>query len=560
MRSASSVCVEVGAGHVACGVFSPGTSGGLVLEDFAVERHGADPREEGEWFGRTAEALAVVANRVGRSDPVALVIPGHLALTQFIRTPSVAPAQRAKIIPFEAAQAIPYPLGEVGWHHRVLADDGQELELRFTAVKLAVMERLCAAAGAAGLVVQQAVTSGDALQAAFRRNYAGVSEPVLVADLGAHSTALLLVERERCQMRTLALAGNALTQALADEFGLEVAAAESIKVRALGVAPAGRPAARPAAQRLTDRHLAQLQGEIRRFTASCQRQAGAPAPTALYVTGGGSLLAGLPEALAEQLAVRVERFDPLRRVEVSAGAATSGAADSAPLLANLVGLAGWPERDQAEGVALLPPARRQQLVFRRRQPWWIAAAVLLVLALIPPAWQGRRLARETEAKAVALEARLRPWRATVLRNADNLAKLQQVQAQIAALQGVAEAKSRWVGLLADLQDQLGEVEDVWLDRLQLVRLPPPGPGLRAGSPPEAPGLELVLSGRLLDADNPGSKVSAESEERVRQLLAGFTRSPFIAAVKDERFDNSQPGLLRFDCTLVIKSAAAVASR
>ena len=41
--------------------------------------------------------------------------------------------------------------------------------------------------------------------------------------------------------------------------------------------------------------------------------------------------------------------------------------------------------------------------------------------------------------------------------------------------GVAEAKSRWVGLLADLQDQLGEVEDVWLDRLQLVRLPPPGP-------------------------------------------------------------------------------------
>ncbi len=272
------------------------------------------------------------------------------------------------------------------------------------------------------------------------------------------------------------------------------------------------------------------------------------------------MLAGLPEALAEQLAVRVERFDPLRRVEVSAGAATSGAADSAPLLANLVGLAGWPERDQAEGVALLPPARRQQLVFRRRQPWWIAAAVLLVLALIPPAWQGRRLARETEAKAVALEARLRPWRATVLRNADNLAKLQQVQAQIAALQGVAEAKSRWVGLLADLQDQLGEVEDVWLDRLQLVRLPPPGPGLRAGSVPEAPGLELVLSGRLLDADNPGSKVSAESEERVRQLLAGFTRSPFIAAVKDERFDNSQPGLLRFDCTLVIKSAAAVASR
>jgi type IV pilus assembly protein PilM len=64
-------------------------------------------------------------------------------------------------------------------------------------------------------------------------------------------------------------------------------------------------------------------------------------------------------------------------------------------------------------------------------------------------------------------------------------------------------------------------------------------------------VRLALSGRLLDVTNPQSKVSPESTLRVKQLLASFTGSQFIAAVENERFDNSQNGLLRFDFTLVI---------
>jgi hypothetical protein len=60
-----------------------------------------------------------------------------------------------------------------------------------------------------------------------------------------------------------------------------------------------------------------------------------------------------------------------------------------------------------------------------------------------------------------------------------------------------------------------------------------------------------LSGRLLDISNPQSKVSSQSTQRVKQLLASFTGSQFITAVENERFDNSQNGLLRFDFTLVI---------
>jgi len=155
-----------------------------------------------------------------------------------------------------------------------------------------------------------------------------------------------------------------------------------------------------------------------------------------------------------------------------------------------------------------------------------------------------------------------PLRSLQTRNSDNLAKIEDARKQIAALQGAVETKSNWIDFFSDLQTRLVKIEDVWLDRLQVVR---PAPGdTAAGEPAAAPPaggsaparpagapLKLTLSGRLLDVANPQSKVSPEARERVKQLLASFAGSQFIASVENEKFDNSQNGLLRFDFTLVI---------
>jgi type IV pilus assembly protein PilM len=64
-------------------------------------------------------------------------------------------------------------------------------------------------------------------------------------------------------------------------------------------------------------------------------------------------------------------------------------------------------------------------------------------------------------------------------------------------------------------------------------------------------LRLNVTGRLLDQKNPLSKVSRDSYNRVTDLLASFSDSQYIVAVEDERFDNTQEGILRFDFTLVV---------
>ena len=578
MRSPRVLAVDIGAGHVACGVFTTGAAGRLVLQQLAIEPHSSDPSHEARWALEIAQSLGALASRQKLSGAGTIAVPGHLALTKFIKTPSMAKEKRSNIVAFEAAENIPYPLAEVVWDHLIVSDDGFDLEVMLTAVKFDAMQALCAAADSAGFPVERAMPSGLALCHAFRYNYPEIKDSVIVVNVGARSTNLLFLENDRFYLRTLALAGNSVSQALADDLRIDFAQAETLKVQVLSGhsdLPANSPS-RAAVQRAATAFASRLQLEITRSAINHRRQAGGGAPVAIYLTGGGSLIAEMPATLGEKLKLRVERYQPLRNVDLSADARASGAEGSAQVLADLVGLATRLVVPNEPEASLLPPALTEAIAFRKRQPLFLAAAVLGVVALLPPIIYFHRLATVTQARIAQVDAQLMPLRALQTRNEDNLRQIDEAKKQIVALRGAYETKANWINFFTDLQARLIEVENVWLDKLQVVRPPPPEPGAVAEAPappaepanpanaanpanpaeprPEAPltpTLRLTLSGRLLDIDNPQSKVSPESLERVKQLLQKFKQSQFVSSVENERFDNNQNGLLRFDFTLVI---------
>ena len=582
MRSPRVLAVDIGAGHVACGAFAVGASGRLVLQQFALEPHSSDPSHEARWAVEITQSLGAVGARRKLSGPAAIAVPGHLALTKFIKTPSVAKEKRSKIIGFEAAENIPYPLEEVVWDHVVVADDGFDLEVMLTASKFDAMQSLCSAADAAGFPVERAAPAGLALYHAFRYNYPQVQESVIVVNVGARTTSLLFLEGERFYLRTLTVAGNSVTQAISDELRIDFASAETLKIQVLSGKsdlPAASPS-RAAVQRAAAGFITKLQLEITRSAVNHRRQSGGAAAVAVYLTGGGSLIEELPGSLAERLHLRVERYQALKNVDHSADARAAGAESAAPVLADMVGLATHLVNRVESHASLLPPALTAALAFRKRQPVFMAAAALVVVALIPPIVYLHSVASGTLARISQVDGQLMPLRSVENRNGENLQQIEAASKQIAALKGAYETKANWINFLADLQERLVKIEDVWLDKLQVVRPPAPEPGAagetagtadgRQGtgdggqatadpnsspdsSPvsPARPPILLTLSGRLLDVANPQSKVSPEALQRVKQLLASFTGSQFITAVENERFDNNQPGLLKFDFTLVI---------
>ncbi len=535
--------LDCGARHVACGIFGLSPGGRLVLRRLAFEPHGGGPAANGNWNEATGRALAALARREKFGGPCRLTLPGHQTLVKFVRTPLLKSAGRASTIEFEARQNIPCPLEQVVWDHLLVADDGADLELMLAAVKSEMASAFHEVADSAGFRADQMIPSSLALLQAFRYNHPAEQGGALVAEIGARSTHLVFIEGERFFIRTCSLGGDAVTRAIAEELQVEFEAAESLKTRAFA-----RPrdivieaAAHTAVWRAVAQFTERLHLEIVRSSISCRRHAGASRPVVLHLTGGGSLVPELTVTLADKLALRVVRFDPLREVVVQASAREL-ASEAAPRLGGLVGLATRLVGENGRSLNLLPPVVAKVRAARRRQPVLLAAATLAVAAPLPVIWYYHRAASAANRTSSAIERRLVPIRARAARNARNLARIAETKRRIETFRGLVEARSNWVVFLDDLQTRLSRAEDVWLERLQIAH--PPSGGV-------APERRFVLSGRLLERTAAPTRMGAESYDRIRGLLQLLSESPFIASVENEHFDNAQPGVLRFDFTLVL---------
>jgi type IV pilus assembly protein PilM len=201
---------------------------------------------------------------------------------------------------------------------------------------------------------------------------------------------------------------------------------------------------------------------------------------------------------------------------------------------------------------LAPPALHAGREAQRRRPRWAIAAALLVLAALLPGVHYHRLAAARLEAARTLRQQTVPVEALREQNQQRLAELDRLQAQVEIISRLVEARQAWAGLLADLQEGLLAVGDVWLEGLQVLPVE-----VSADDPASAVRMRLRLTGRLLDRENPMSRVSQATHQRATQLLEHLLQSPQVREIEGERFDASEPGVLRFDCTLVVNPTSSL---
>ncbi len=531
MLKVRAAILECGAGHVAFALVSPSSRARPRLEEFAWQSLLLEPGREEEWLTQVRAALTALRPRCAHRGPVTVVLPGHLVLTKFIKTPRVEPAKREKVIRFEAQQNIPYALNDVVWGHTVSGETELDVDVMLCAAKLDAIDALCRVLEETGFHPAALLPPALALSAALRLNGSAVgATPALLVEVGARSTTLLLAEERRFHARTLATGGNAVTQQLATGQDCEFADAEALKVSLRHADLVGGA---------TENFATRLAQEVTRSALHFKRQSGAATPSRLLLSGGGARLAGLADRLHARLRVPVEKLDVLGAFEIRKPAAEGGVADHALEVAGLLGAAVATTADARPALDLLPPRLRSREDTRRRRPWLGAAAAVLALALLPPLAHHRAMLAELRAKTHAVEGEIAPLREREARNRANAEKLAALQQQIAQLRSVHDRRANWAALFADLQERLARVEDVWLERLHVV------PANPAAGP-----LRLAVSGRMLDKTNPLANVSPDTYRRVTTLLGRLVDSPFVSAVEGERFDNRQPGILHFDFVLV----------
>ncbi len=445
--------------------------------------------------------------------------------------PLATGAQREQVLGFEAGQIAGGALADVVWAHAPVSPGVVEREV-VAVMKLAVGEGLCAEIGRWGLTVDRIVPAGWALVRALRHNYPEVVGPAVVVWIDGRTALLVRVERTDIAVRLVGLPGA-------------------------GVAPDRPQVLATTADPKSESHEREAAPWLDRVAVELARMAGSGASAGagqidVFLGGDEGVGPGEVALLALRAAVRVTGFDALRRVRI--GARASGADKVALQMGVVVGLA---LAAGDAGIDLLPPARRRERSFRRVKGRWLGLAAVAVAGLLAALFVLRRERLGLEREASVVAARLVPQRVAEQKQREGERERALLRQQLDALAAIRAARSVWLDWLVDMQERLTQVEDVWLDSLAVRPQPAGGPaaggaglgGSRAVAGVEAApaeGLRIAVTGRVLR--RPG----AEPLERVRRLREGLLASRFVAAVEDERFDDAQPGLLRFSCTLVMK--------
>lgn len=563
------LAIDCGASRVSATAFGATTEGVPIVRTVLVEPLETDAADDLQWARAVGDAIRRIVTQRRVRGPVTLVVPGHLTLTKFIRVPHVDEARREKIIQFEARQNIPYPLDEVVWDYQIVYDDGVDFEVALCAIKLDIVQALLAECREAGIEPAVIEPSCMAQVNALRFCFPQARQSTLLINIGARSSNLLFFREDRFFIRNITLGGGTVTQSIADELGSGLAEAERVKrefgARGANAASQSAPVL-AACDNARQAFVSRLALEVTRSIANFRRQGGGEAPVAVYLTGAGSALPELAPMLAEKLKLPVLPYEPLRRVPIDPRAVEGEIKAAGHLIGESVGSALRIYDQGLAAVNLLPPAVLEARAFRRRQPYLLGALAFVAGALAIGLLIGGVTIAAYREKIATLEDQARPLRryaGEIRRTQDEAERLRQ---EIAGIKGLVNTKANWISFFKDLQARLVKVEDVWLDKVQVIRpqtqvqtsvlagslfagLAPQAAKKPAGEEPQT--LRLNLTGRLLDKNNPLSKVSLESQNRVKTLLTSFVESDFILSIENERFDTSQPGILKFDFILVI---------
>ncbi|MGI8672321.1 MAG: type IV pilus assembly protein PilM [Luteitalea sp.] len=267
-----------------------------------------------------ADTIRRLFERVGiKNRDVAASLSGNAVIVKKITLPAMTDAELAASITWEAEQYIPFDIQDVNLDYQVLSRPPKgtaagTMDVLLVAAKKETIADYTGVIAQAGRVPAIVDVDAFALQNAFEVNYGARDAIVALLNIGASAININVVRGEQSLFtRDVPIGGNAYTEALQKDFQLPQESADLLKrgYAADGLDPAQ---ARATLQMVTESLLLEVQKTLDFFRGTT----GADHIDLLLVTGGGSQVDGLVDALHERLGIPVEFLDPFKTVSFDA--------------------------------------------------------------------------------------------------------------------------------------------------------------------------------------------------------------------------------------------------
>lgn len=286
---------------------------------------------EGEEQQKTLAKQIGEAKRDGGgigTNKVVVGLPEARIFTQLITLPKVEEGKVEELIHWEAKKYVPIPIDEVRIDWILLGERSVNNQLHLDIFLIAapnnLIERSINVLKLAGLepigIETESVATTRALwwpiQMGIQQEGSSDTGAVLLLDFGAKSTDLSVVQNGSLLFsKSLATGSDALTEALASDFGLEMQQAEEYK-RSYGLDETqleGKIAAslKPIMQVIVSELNKTLDFFRSRFEKSTPRR--------LLLVGDGAKLPGILTYMASELGIETSMADPFANVEIARG-------------------------------------------------------------------------------------------------------------------------------------------------------------------------------------------------------------------------------------------------
>ncbi|HMO04297.1 MAG TPA: type IV pilus assembly protein PilM [Kiritimatiellia bacterium] len=469
------LALDIGAGSIKLAEFISLRDGSVELVNFGVSSLGGEAASDTERHAIiTATIKELMHDCQIKPGPVLLSVSGQSVFSRFVKLPPVDKDKVYQIIMYEAQQNVPFPINEVVWDYQLIGRGEGELDVMLAAIKADIIVGLTDAVDAAGLQTDLVDVAPMALYNAVRYNYSDHAGCTLVVDIGARSTDLIFMEQGRVFIRSVPVAGNAITQQIMREFELSHDDAEEMKKAHAFVSFGGAyedPKSEVAGKvsKIVRNVMTRMHAEIDRSIKFYRTQQNGMQPSLVLLTGGSAMIPYLDTFLKEKLKVDVDFLNPFVNVPVDKGISSEHIGKHTHELSQVVGLALRNVLACPIEINLLPPKVVAEKDFRRRQPLLVVAAVGVALVVGMWALFFGKMAATTEHHQEQVQGRVSELEALELPLRNLEREIAGYQERLATLDRVVSQRSALPALLMEVQKVLPP--DLWLADVTLQRAP-----------------------------------------------------------------------------------------
>jgi type IV pilus assembly protein PilM len=358
--------------------------GGIELTDIdIIEYPPAASRDERAFEEEMSKALSLFKSKhnIGR-DMVVVSLPSHSAFNRFIKLPTKEPDKLKEFLQTEIRQHLPFEIEEVIWRYQIIEkgyQQGEEIDAVLFAIKKEIVNKILAILNGVKIKVDILQFAPVALYNFIRAHGDFSDKNMVIIDIGATNTDLILVNEDNFWIRNLPVIGNDLTKAIHQKFNVSFEEAEKLKVFAAQSNQSGKifNAIQPVLKELT--------GEIQR-SITYYKSLSTTSKTAIFnkiiVLGNSTRVVYFDEFISQQLKMDITRLKKTGNIQIGVKVDQAALSNQMLSLGTGLGLALQGLAQTANIINLLPDEILRQRKIEQKKKYISFSMIILALIVV----------------------------------------------------------------------------------------------------------------------------------------------------------------------------------